>query len=75
MDVKTSLLFKNGNVPVLLIREKPNKEMKMNNREQYIEEQKEYHISLWLHNELGYTDDQIDEFWETIGAKVDNDLQ
>lgn len=47
----------------------------MNSREQFIEEQKDYHISVWLHTELGYDDDQIDLFWSNIGGLIDIDLQ
>lgn len=47
----------------------------MNSREQFIEEQKEYHISVWLQTELGYDDDQIDLFWSNIGGLIDIDLQ
>lgn len=47
----------------------------MNSREQFIEEQRDYHISVWLQTELGYDDDQIDLFWSNINGLVDIDLQ
>jgi hypothetical protein len=47
----------------------------MNSRERFIEEQRDYHISVWLQTELGYDDDQIDLFWSNINGLVDIDLK
>lgn len=49
--------------------------MNMNSREQFISEQYDHHISVWLQTELGYNDEQVDLFWSNIAGLVDIDVQ
>ena len=44
-------------------------------KEKYIEERRINHISMWLINELGYDEEQVNLFWSNINGLVDIDLQ
>lgn len=47
----------------------------MTNKEQFIHEQEHFHISNFLVDQLGYSDDEVHMFWSNIGGLVDIDLQ
>jgi len=47
----------------------------MTDKEEFIHEQEHFHISNFLVDQLGYSDDEVDMFWSNIGGLVDIDLQ